>query len=96
MLGCLFSLCLVLPLGLYLFPSFAPYSSVILFCLILCFYFYVVGKLVMFPDVGEVALYRLYHLGPSITLPSSSILSSLVASYMWTALALLVSWGQLP
>ena len=34
------------------------YSSVSSFCLILCFYFYVLGRSVMFLSLGEVALCR--------------------------------------
>ena len=49
---CLSPLHLVL-LGFYLLPSSETYSSVASFCLSCCLYFYISGKLFMFPDLGE-------------------------------------------
>ena len=54
----------------YLVPSFGTYSSLVSFCLILCFYFCVFGRLVMFPDLGEVAFYKVHPMHPSSSLPS--------------------------
>ena len=51
-------LLLVLPLRFYLVPSFGIYSSVASFCLILWVYYCMVGGLVMFFDLAEVALFR--------------------------------------
>ena len=34
------------------------------------FYFYVLGRSVMFPDLEEVDFYRRHHIGPGKTLPS--------------------------
>ena len=56
-------------LGIYLIPSFRTYSSVASFHLISCFYLYVFGKLVMFSDLGEVALGRRLATCPSNILP---------------------------
>ena len=49
--------------------SFRTYSSVASFHLISCFYLYVFGKLVMFSDLGEVALGRRLATCPSNILP---------------------------
>ena len=49
---------LLIPLSsfvVYLVPSFGTYSSVTSFCLTSYFYFYVVGKLIMLPDLGKMA-----------------------------------------
>ena len=54
---------------IYIFSSFGTYSSVALFCRICCFYFYVFGKLVVFPDLWEVAFCRRCPMCPSITHP---------------------------
>ena len=51
-------LLLVLPLRFYLVPSFGIYSSVASFCLIIWVYYCMVGGLVMFFDLAEVALFR--------------------------------------
>ena len=55
--------------GVYLVPSFGPYSSVASF-MILWFYFYVLGRLFTFPDLGEVALCSRHPMDPCSTLPS--------------------------
>ena len=62
LLGRLSPLCLIL-LGFYLVLLFEIYSSVSSFCPICCFYFYVVGRSVMFPYCGEMALCRRCPLG---------------------------------
>ena len=55
-LNCLFIHRLVLFLRFCLVPSFGTYSSVSSICLILCAYFCVLGMLVTFPDLVDVAL----------------------------------------
>ena len=69
LLGRLSPLCLIL-LGLYLVPLFEIYSSVSSFCPMCYFYFYVVGRSVMSPCCGEMALCRRCPLGPSSVLVS--------------------------
>ena len=55
---CLSSFCLVLFLRYCLAPSFVTYSFAVSFFSSLCgVFFYVLGRLVMFPELGEVALY---------------------------------------
>ena len=49
---------------------FSDLGEMILFCLILCVYVFVLGKFVMFPDPGEIILYRRHPMGLSIILPS--------------------------
>ena len=51
---CLSPLYLVL-LGFYHVPSFGTYFSLASSCLICCFYFYVFGRFIPFPHLGEVA-----------------------------------------
>ena len=51
----------------YLILSFGTYSSVTSFCIILCFYFYVVDRLVMF--LGEMALCGNSQWGPAAHSP---------------------------
>ena len=41
-------------LGFYFVSSFRTYSSVTSLCLILCFYLYILGKLITFLDLGAV------------------------------------------
>ena len=43
---------------IFLVSSFETCSLVASFCLTCCFYFYVSGRLVTFPDLGEVAFCR--------------------------------------
>ena len=64
------------------------YSSVSSLCLILCFYFYVLYRSLMFPDLGEVALYRSHPMG-------AQQLYGLVLCCMWALWALLLWWGWL-
>lgn len=49
----LISFHLVLPLGFCFVPLFGTYSSVTSFFLIFCFYFFISGRSVMLPDLGE-------------------------------------------
>ena len=68
--------CLVL-LGFYLgklwgFILYLEHSPLVVsFCLSLCFYFYVLGRQVLFPDLGEVLLCRTHPVVPSSTVPSA-------------------------
>ena len=57
-------------LGFNLVSSFGAYVSISSFCIICCFYSYVFGRLVTFPDLGEVALCRKYPTGCGSALPS--------------------------
>ena len=66
---CLSPLHLVLLLGFYLVPRFGTYSAVASFCLILCFYFYVFGRLVTLHNLGEVAYVEDILWGPSMHSP---------------------------
>lgn len=50
----------------YLILSFETYSSVTPFCIILCYYFYVLDMLVMF--LGEMGLWWKFPVGPGSTL----------------------------
>lgn len=63
-------------------------SSVTTFCLICCFYFCVYGKLIMFPNLGEMAFCRIClcaseHIAPLVT-------RVLWVPPMWAALVLLL------
>ena len=67
--------------------SFGTYSSISLFCQIICVYFYVLGRLVTFPDLGEMALCRRCPVKPSSTLPSGHQMYDLGVPPMWTVWA---------
>ena len=54
--------------GFHLVPSFGMYYSIVSFCLILCFHFYVLDRLALFPNFWEVTLCRESPIGLSITL----------------------------
>lgn len=49
------------------------FSFCILILPILCVYFYLLGRSVMFPDFADIALCRRHSLGSSITFPSSHL-----------------------
>ena len=61
---------IVLLLRFYLVLSFGAYSSVASFCLIPWVYYCIFGGLVIFPDLGEVALFRRLLMGLSSILQS--------------------------
>lgn len=63
---CLFHL--VSFLGFYLVPSFET-CSITSFCLIFCFHLYLFGRLVIFPNLGEVTFYRKCPMHCNSTLP---------------------------
>ena len=54
--------------GFHLVPSFQMYYCIGSFCLILCFHFYVLDSLALFPNFWEVTLCREIPIGLSITL----------------------------
>lgn len=57
------------------------------------FYFFILGRLVMIPDFGEVALCWRYPMGPRRTLPVfTGVICSGAASYVGFVNPLLVAW----
>lgn len=85
MVDCSTPLCLVFFWGFTLFLHL-EHTSFASFCITLCFCFYVLGRLVMFLNLGEVALIAMW---------LSSTLSSGYQSYMllYATWVLLLSWG---
>ena len=67
------------------------YFSVSSFCSVLCVYFYMLGRSLTFPNLGEVILYRRPPMWPSSTVPSVQLYAPGVP-YKGVVCALLL-WG---
>ena len=79
--GCLYPLHLVLPLLFYFVPFWGTYSSDTLFFLICYIYFYLLGRLVIIPSLGEMHFLRcvLYILAAHFLLVPRAVCSTVTS-----------------